>query len=424
MPYYQRYIKHQLPQNPTTYLILLLASVVAVVAITFLLQISEYGEDLFRQILSHNVYLGFIITPISVVFIVYTGEKFFPFVNGSGIPQVLAATSSNNKYLRYQLLSFRIAIAKIFYIFIAALGGAPIGIGGPSVHIGASIFYGFNRYIKLKRKLLIHGLMAIGGSAGLIVAFNAPLGGFLFSYEELGRNLKKQALIIIAIISALVFLLSLIYRGNKPYLLDLSSYNLDLLIVWQLVPMIIITAITGAIFARATILLINKITAQKPVFLIILVFLLGVLIAVFNTLSDGAISGSGREEVLLMLNEGSLGLDFVVMKYLAVLTTLASSIAGGLFMPSIAIGAGIGAESASFYSQISPQIVIIMAMVGYLSAVISAPLTATFVVLEMTNTLHLMLPALVIAFGNYWLAKQINPTPLYKTLAEILIKPK
>jgi H+/Cl- antiporter ClcA len=74
------------------------------------------------------------------------------------------------------------------------LGGAPIGIEGPSIHIGGSIFYGFNRFIKLKRKFLIHALIAIGGSAGLIVAFNAPIAGVLFAYEEIGRNCPEPAI--------------------------------------------------------------------------------------------------------------------------------------------------------------------------------------------------------------------------------------
>jgi H+/Cl- antiporter ClcA len=101
-------------------------------------------------------------------------------------------------------------------------------------------------------------------------------------------------------------------------------------------------------------------------------------------LSAGKIAGSVHAEVLQILNNKALGLDFVVMKYFATLSSFVSTIPGGVFMPSISIGAGLGSEVANFYTQINTQVVIIMAMIGYLSAVIRAPLTSTFVILEMT----------------------------------------
>jgi len=126
--------------------------------------------------------------------------------------------------------------------------------------------------------------------------------------------------------------------------------------------------------------------------------------------------------VLLMLGGAGLGLDFVVMKYFATLTSLASTIPGGLFMPSISIGAGIGSEVASFYTQIDTQVIIIMAMIAYLSAVIRAPLTSVFVILEMTTTLHLLIPGLMIAFIANWISKQICAQPIYEALADNYLK--
>lgn len=61
-------------------------------------------------------------------------------IQGSGIPQLIAANDSRNKSIRKNLLSFRVAVEKVIFIFIGMLGAAPIGIEGPSVHIGGSIF--------------------------------------------------------------------------------------------------------------------------------------------------------------------------------------------------------------------------------------------------------------------------------------------
>ncbi|HAU20726.1 MAG TPA: chloride channel protein, partial [Gammaproteobacteria bacterium] len=410
------------PNEIKTYVSLLLAGIASVIVITFFLEVSDYAQHSFKNLIGANPYLSFIITPIVFVGIVYVAKYYCHYVQGSGIPQLIAATDSRNKSIREQLLSFRIALGKIGFIFLGMLGGAPIGIEGPSIHIGGSIFYGFNRFIKLNRKFLIHALIAIGGSAGLIVAFNAPIAGFLFAYEEIGRKLKKQALILIAIMSGIVYLFAIMYRGDANYLTNLSAYSLELTLVWQLLPLAILAGVLGGLFSKSTLFLINKFITHSKLKVITIAVVLGFIVASFNYLSTGQIAGSGKEEVLLMLGGTGLGLDFVAMKYFATLTSLASTIPGGLFMPSISIGAGIGSEVASFYTQIDAQVIIIMAMIAYLSAVIRAPLTSVFVILEMTTTLHLLIPGLMIAFIANWISKQIFAQPIYEALADNYLK--
>ncbi|SFV76697.1 Chloride channel protein [hydrothermal vent metagenome] len=418
----RRYILHQLPNQPKTYLSLLLASLLAVVAIDFFLYVSDYAQHIFKSLINSKPLLSFIITPIAFVLIVYIAKYYCHYIQGSGIPQLIAATDSRNKNIREKLLSFRVAVGKIVFIFLGMLGGAPIGIEGPSIHIGGSIFYGFNRFIKLKRKLLIHALIAIGGSAGLIIAFNAPIAGFLFAYEEIGRKLRKQALILIAIMSGIVYLLAIVYRGSDTYLTDLSSHSIDLVLIWQLLPLAILAGVLGGLFSKTTLYLINKLITHSKFRVITIAIVLGFIVAIFNYLSAGQIAGSGRDEVLLMLESKTLGLDFVAMKYFATLTSLASTIPGGLFMPSISIGAGIGSEAASFYTQIDTQVIIIMAMIAYLSAVIRAPLTSVFVILEMTATLNLLIPGLIVAFIANFISKQIFKQPIYEALADNYLK--
>ncbi len=418
----RRYLSYHLPNETKTYVSLLLASVLTVIAIDFFLYSSDYAQHTFKHLIAKNPSLSFIITPITFVLIVYIAKYFCHHIQGSGIPQLIAANDSRNKNIRQKLLSFRIAAGKIVFIFIGMLGGAPIGIEGPSIHIGGSIFFGFNRFIKLKRKLLVHALIAIGGSAGLIVAFNAPIAGFLFAYEEIGRSLKKQALILIAVMSGIVYLLATMYRGNDSYLTNLSTYSLDLSLVWHLLPLAILAGIFGGLFSRSTLFFINKFITHSKLRVIIIATVLGFIVASFNYLSAGQIAGSGKDEVLLMLAGTDLGPDFFAMKYFATLTSLASTIPGGLFMPSISIGASIGSEAANFYTQIDTQVVIIMAMISYLSAVIRAPLTSVFVVLEMTTTLHLLIPGLLVAFIANWVSKQIFKQPIYEALADNYLK--
>ena len=91
-------------------------------------------------------------------------------------------------------------------------------------------------------------------------------------------------------------------------------------------------------------------------------------------------------------------------------------------MPSISIGAGIGAEIAPYYSNIDAQVILMMSMIAYLSAVIRAPLTATFVILEMSAAINLLIPGLLVAFIANWISKQIFTQPIYEALAENYLK--
>ncbi|MDB3869432.1 chloride channel protein [Candidatus Thioglobus sp.] len=418
----RRYLSHQFPNELKTYISLILASILTVIAIDFFLLSSDYAQHTFKHLIAKNPVLSFVITPITFVLIVYIAKYFCHYIQGSGIPQLIAANDSRNKTIREKLLSFRVAVGKIIFIFIAMLGGAPIGIEGPSIHIGGSIFYGFNRFLKLKRKLLIHALIAIGGSAGLIVAFNAPLAGFLFAYEEIGRKLKKQALVLIAIVSALVYILTLVYRGDTPYLGDFLSHSLNFELIWQLIPLAILAGIVGGLFSRSILYLITRFISHTKARVIAIALFLGLIVGLFNYLSEGKIAGSGRDEVLLMLAGEQLGVEFVLMKYFATLTSIVSTIPGGLFMPSISIGAGIGAEIAPYYSNIDAQVILMMSMIAYLSAVIRAPLTATFVILEMSAAINLLIPGLLVAFIANWISKQIFNQPIYEALAESYLK--
>ena len=413
----KRFVLHQFPIRPQTYLAILLAGLLTVIVITFFIEISEFAQQAYKHTVKQNPYLSLLITPLAYVGVIYVAKFYAHRVQSSGIPQILAALDSRNKQIRRQLLAFRIALTKICFIFVGMLGGAPIGIEGPCIHIGSSIFYGFNRFLNLKRKIMIHSMIVIGGCAGLIVAFNSPIAAVLFAFEELGRNIRKQAMILITLCSIGVYLAAIAYRGDEPYLGDLSSLSIDYTLIWQFIPLAIVAGLLGGLFAKIMVVLVRKFIVHTKAKVLIVALILGSIVALFNFFSEGLIAGSGKEEVLLMLGAEKLGIEFLLMKYFATLTSLTSTIPGGLFMPAISIGASIGSESTAIITAINPQIVIIMAIIAYLSGTIRTPLTASFVVLEMTATMHLIIPALMVAFIASHASTYIKKDPLYETLA-------
>ena len=410
-------ILYQLPKNPKTYLYILLSTLASVLAIAFFLELANNAQHIFKKLNNSTSYLTLVLTPIAFALILYFDKKTTGFIGGSGIPQLIAATDSRNRELRLLLLSFKIAISKIFLVAFAVLAGASVSFGGPSVHVGGSIFYNFSHKIQIKKKLFINAIIAMGGSVGLIMAFNAPMAGFLFAFEEIGRNLKRQALILIAIVVFIAYFLGSFYHGNSPYFSDLNHSYFDLLDTWKLLPIILISSVLGAFFAKLALYLIKTFVFSKNTNVIIFAIICGLVVAVVNVINNNA-AGSGENEILMLLSGEKLGYEFILAKFVASLASFASTIAGGLFMTSMSIGAAIGSELSSLYQQIDMQVLVLFGMISYLSAVIRTPLTAAFLVLEMTHSLELILPGVLIAYISGYVSKQISKTPIYEALAQ------
>ncbi len=412
----RRYLSHQFPRELKIYATLLVASITTVITILYFLQIAEYAHFLFQQIVKDNTYLNLLITPLVFITIIYVDRKYCHFVGGSGVPQLVAANDSRNKKIRLQLLSIPIALIKILLVSVASFGGASISFGGPSAHIGGSIFYHFAHLIKVKRKFLIHSFIAIGGSAGLIIAFNAPIAGFLFAYEEIGRQLKRQMLILIAFVSFIVYLISYFYYQQQAYLTNLSHLSIDLSLAYQLIPLVILCAVFGGLFAKCSIFLINQFAARELKKVLFFVLGLSLIVAFLNILTNGQTAGSGYDQTQQLLSGQVVTPYFALAKFLASLASFVTTIAGGIFMTSISIGTAIGTEITSFI-EVEPQIVMIIASVAYLSAVIRAPLSSAFLVLEMTNSFNLLFIAIIASYVSSLISKAISKQALYESLA-------
>lgn len=406
------------PATIKTYAALCIASVLTFFAIILLEEATTLSQEFFKENIVNYPWYG-IFTPFVFAAIIYIVKYKCFFIASSGIPQVLAALKSSNKPIRNRLLSFRIAFFKIVFIFVATLFGAPIGIEGPSVHIGASIFYNISQIITLKRKIIIHSFMVIGGSVGLLVAFNAPLAAMSFAFEELGKGAKKHMRMMVVLASVFISLSLYIAFDRAPYLANLIL-DFDYMLIWQLLPIAFICGILGGIFAKLTLNILSILTTTTVQKTLSIAFILGAIVAAFNYVSAGVVAGSGKIETIQMLGGGNLGIEFVIMKFFSTLSSLVSTIPGGLFMPSISIGAGIGAEFSELFTNfltLDTQSIVVFSMVAYLSGVIRAPITSALVILEMTTTLNLVIPALLIALLSSYISSKIQPVPLYLALS-------
>jgi len=100
----------------------------------------------------------------------------------------------------------------------------------------------------------------------------------------------------------------------------------------------------------------------------------------------------------------------------------ASGIPGGIFAPSLAVGAGLGADLQGLMPSVPVGALCILGMVGYFTGVVQAPITAVVIVLEMTDDQSLTLPLMAAALLAYGVSRLVCPKPFYKTMAQDFIR--
>ncbi len=395
------------------------AAGLAVVAFTWL---SEHALRGFSELRAWEPWLPLLWTPAMLALLRYL-TSCAPGTAGSGIPQVMAALSATVEDAQRGLfVSLRLSIAKLGLTSAGLLGGLAIGREGPSVQIAAGVMLHARRWMPERARIHEHGLLVAGGAAGIAAAFNAPLAGIVFAIEELSRKLEQRnsGLIIAAIV--LAGLMGVSAYGNASYF---GSIKVERLGVAYLVPGMMVTigcGVMGGLFARllhASIVgtddAASRWRARRPV---LFATGCGAMIAIIGLVSHGATFGSGYEYTKqLLLGQTDMPLLYVTLRIIATWLAVWSGVPGGIFAPSLAIGAGIGNDMALLAgSGMATAPLIALGMTAFLAAVTQAPLTAFVIVMEMVDGHAMVLSLMAAALGASFLSRWIS-APLYESLA-------
>lgn len=320
----------------------------------------------------------------------------------------------------------RIAIGKLALTTSALACGASVGREGPSVQIGASILYAARRWAKFPRADLHRGLILAGGAAGVAAAFNTPLAGIVFAIEELSRSFEERTsgTILTAVVLAGVAAVALV--GDYTYF-GTTTATLDTWRHWAVVPLCgIAGGLAGGLFARAMIALqrdlprpIAAVRANSPV---AFAFACGLLVAVIGWLSAGETFGTGYAQAReLVLQPGEPAAGFAALKAAATLVSYLSGVPGGIFAPSLAVGAALGGELAPWLPAAPGGAVVVITMAAYFAGVVQAPLTALVIVTEMTGDRALTLPLMAAVFLGRAASALVCREALYRALAQAFV---
>ncbi len=398
------------------------ALAVGAVAVLFALG-AQSSLHWFHWLLSISPWLPFVVMPCGLALSVWLTRRFFAGSQGSGIPQTIAALHTQNQQQLGHLLSLRIAAGKVGLTLLALGCGASVGREGPTVQIGASIMYSLRRFSRFTYIDQMRGLIVAGAAAGVAAAFNTPLAGIVFAIEELSRSFEQRTNGLI--LSAVIFagLAANAILGNYTYFGTIST-SIESNSGWLAVVICgVLGGIFGGFFSR---LLIRASDGWggatgrwMHLYPVRFAAGCGFLLACLGLLSGQHTYGTGYDEVRDILAHGDSGYQgYVILKFLATLISYLSGIPGGIFAPSLAVGAGMGASLSHFFSFVPADTMIVLGMVAYFSGVTQAPLTSFIIVMEMTDNHNLILPLMATALIAHGISRIVCHESLYKALAE------
>lgn len=426
---FSRLIVHKIHQTQrlsrkTTAFAFLLAgaALVALVALVFA-RMADYALELNRHLVQQYPYFAWIALPVGLPLIVWLTRKYAPYTSGSGIPQVLASLALPYGAQKTRLIAFWQTLLKIPLTFLGMLAGASIGREGPSVQVGAAVMCAWGAWCK-KHNLAFKGLqendlIAAGAAGGLAAAFNAPLAGVVFAIEELGRGvlLRWERQIFIGVLAA--GFIQVAIQGNNPHFSGFYGSELDNMLAWVL-GAALVCGIAGGLFAR---LLYKGAAAFAPSRCrnwirnhpIWLAALIGLMLAAIGTLYQGQTFGTGYHEAsgaLRRMYDAPIGVS--VAKWAATILSYWAGIPGGIFTPSLTIGAMLGERIAALaHLDTGAHVLVLLCMTAFLAAATQSPLTSSVVVMEMTGGQNLLFWLLIAAIFASQVSRQFSPKPFY-----------
>lgn len=357
---------------------------------------------------------------------------------GHGVPEVMQALVQKGGKIRP-----RVAITKIVTAALCIGTGGSAGREGPIVQVGSTLGSATGQILHLSDDR-IKNLVACGAAAGIAATFNAPIAGVAFAIEVLmcGLQVRMFGNVVIAAVSASI--VSQMYLGDRPAF-TVPSYSMEspVTILYYLL-LGLAAAFVGVFFIRLLSYFEDLFdnwsfpTALKPAVGALLLGLTGLLYlwlpgVSFTNTTEFQLGMPLIENIPHMYGSGFTFIEealhgninfwilalLVFLKPLATSFTLGSGNSGGVFAPSLFVGAMLGGAMGELFYAWTPELAgppgayALVGMAAVFSACARAPLTAMLIVFEMSNDYALILPLMLTAVTASYLAQHLHPESIY-----------
>ena len=349
----------------------------------------------------------------------YLLYRFFPEARGSGIPQTRAAIFINDGRI-----SRRTVLGKFFLCSTSLASGIALGREGPSVHIGSGIASVIARRLGLSTPQ-VRWLVPVGASAALAAAFNTPIAAVLFSLEEIMGDLHAPILGSVVLSSTTSGMVLHLVLGDEP-LFHVAAYHLvdpsELLVY---VVLGVVGGFGSVVFVRL-LLELRKGFARLPKSTLWLQPVAGGLCIGLIGYFVPQVMGVGYDQVDRALS-GDLVLHafvlFAALKIVGTAMCYASGNAGGIFGPSMFIGAMMGgavgqvAHSLLPATTAGPGAYALVGMGTAFAGIIRTPLTSVIMIFEVTRNYTIIVPLMISNLLAFYISQKFQRDPIYEALS-------
>jgi CIC family chloride channel protein len=344
----------------------------------------------------------------------------FPQVRGSGVNQTKAALYINNGYI-----SFRTVIGKFMLSALAIGGGHSLGPEDPALQIGAGVASLISRRMGLSRERL-RLFAPIGAAAGLAAAFNAPISAILFVIEEvIGQwNAAVLGSIVLAAVSSVVVARS--FWGSEPmFRIPPVTFNSRELLAYTVLG--VFGGVAALIFSKAIGYLRPRLRRQPAWAQMLQPGLAGLLVGGIGYFGLPQVMGAGYEAIDQAMHAQfawKMLLLLAIFKIIATTLSFSSGTPGGMFAPTLFIGAMLGASIGAFEKLYFPQLHLTGSLASYalvgmgvlFAAFLRAPLTSVFMVLEVSGNYSIIVPVILANTIAYVISRSFQPVPVFEML--------
>ncbi len=349
---------------------------------------------------------------------------------GEGIPSTLYAFSRKNGFLA----PYRMFASVVTSIFTVGFGGS-VGLEGPSVSTGSAIGSNLARILHLNFKSRVL-LMSCASAAAISSIFNAPIAAIIFTIEIFSLDLTFASLIPLLLASVSGAVTSIFLQSND-YLItykaaaafEVSEIPLYLLLgVLTALVSVYFNKVYFAVekfFSRYKSNLLKWILGGTALGLLVFIIppLYGEGYATINNLLDGRADKVVSESILFANNDSRwvvllMLAGLVFFKVFATSFTLSAGGVGGIFAPSLFIGASLGFVFARFATELGIDVsnngsFMLTGMAGLMAGVMHAPLTAIFMIAEITGGYQLFIPLMLVSATSFLVTRAIMPHSIY-----------
>jgi CIC family chloride channel protein len=361
----------------------------------------------------------FIVPSLAGLLVAFLVIHLFPAIRGSGVNQTKAAL-----YIYNGFIPFRTAIGKFLCAALAIGSGQSLGPEDPSLQIGAGLASALGRQLQLSRNKL--RLMApVGAAAGLAAAFNAPISAVLFVIEEVIGRWSAGILGSVVLSAVASVVIERWFLGAEPlFRIPVTAFKRPVELIAYAV-LGIVGGVAAVIFAKAIGVLRPRLKALPRWTQYFQPGVAGLLIGLIAYFGAPQVMGAGYEFMDQAMHGQfvwQLLATLAALKILATTLSFVSGTPGGMFAPTLFIGAMLGGAVGGVEHILVPRLVgstatyVLVGMGVLFAGFLRAPMTSVFMVLEVSGNYEIIVPVIVANTFAYVISRSLQPTPIFDLL--------